>query len=60
MRCCCRTAITRCRRRPGYRVYYLWALSGDARRLVPYEDPQHRGFTMRPDVEHARSLITRR
>jgi len=26
---------------PGYRVYYLWALSGDARRLVPYEDPQH-------------------
>ena len=27
---------------PGYRVYYLWALAGDERRLVPYEDPQHR------------------
>lgn len=27
---------------PGYRVYYLWALSGDARKLVPYEDPQHK------------------
>ena len=27
---------------PGYSVYYLWALSGDARRLVPYEDPEHR------------------
>jgi len=27
---------------PGYRVYYLWALSGDCRRLTPYEDPQHR------------------
>jgi 5-deoxy-glucuronate isomerase len=27
---------------PGYRVYYLWALAGDERRLVPFEDPQHR------------------
>ena len=27
---------------PGYRVYYLWALAGDTRRLVPFEDPQHR------------------
>ena len=27
---------------PGYRVYYLWALAGDERHLVPYEDPQHR------------------
>jgi len=27
---------------PGYRLYYLWALAGDQRRLVPYEDPQHR------------------
>ena len=27
---------------PGYQVYYLWALSGDERKLVPYEDPQHK------------------
>ena len=27
---------------PGYRVYYLWALAGDQRVLVPYEDLQHR------------------
>jgi 5-deoxy-glucuronate isomerase len=27
---------------PGYRLYYLWALAGDARRLVVHEDPQHR------------------
>jgi len=39
---------------PGYRVYYLWALSGDQRRLVPYEDPQHRWIHEQPDVEHAR------
>ena len=26
---------------PGYRLYYLWALAGEARRLVVHEDPQH-------------------
>ena len=38
---------------PGYRVYYLWALAGDQRRLVPYEDPQHRWIHDAPDLEHA-------
>lgn len=27
---------------PGYRLYYLWALAGDERRLSLHEDPQHR------------------
>jgi len=27
---------------PGYRVCYLWALSGEVRRLTLYEDPDHR------------------
>jgi 5-deoxy-glucuronate isomerase len=27
---------------PGYRLYYLWALAGQQRRLAVYEDPQHR------------------
>jgi 5-deoxy-D-glucuronate isomerase len=35
-------------------VYYLWALAGDQRRLVPFEDPQHRWIHDQPDVEHAR------
>lgn len=26
---------------PGYRLYYLWALSGEQRRLVMHEDPAH-------------------
>ena len=39
---------------PGYRVYYLWALAGDERHLVPYEDPQHRWIHDGPDVEQAR------
>jgi len=26
---------------PGYRLYYLWALAGEARRLVVHEDPRH-------------------
>jgi 5-deoxy-glucuronate isomerase len=39
---------------PGYRVYYLWALAGDQRRLVPFEDPQHRWIHDQPDGEHAR------
>ena len=26
---------------PGYRLYYLWALAGEVRRLVVHEDPQH-------------------
>lgn len=39
---------------PGYRVYYLWALAGDERHLVPYEDPQHRWIHDGLDVEQAR------
>ncbi len=27
---------------PGHRLYYLWALAGNERRLAIYEDPQHR------------------
>jgi len=27
---------------PGYRLYYLWALAGEPRRLAMYEDPAHR------------------
>ncbi len=27
---------------PGYRLYYLWALAGDERRLALHEDPRHR------------------
>lgn len=27
---------------PGYRLYYLWALAGDERRLALHEDPAHR------------------
>jgi 5-deoxy-glucuronate isomerase len=27
---------------PGYRLYYLWALAGEQRRLAVFEDPQHR------------------
>jgi 5-deoxy-glucuronate isomerase len=27
---------------PGYRLYYLWALVGDERRLALFEDPAHR------------------
>jgi 5-deoxy-glucuronate isomerase len=27
---------------PGYRLYYLWALVGDARQLSMHEDPVHR------------------
>ena len=27
---------------PGYRVYYLWAIAGDDRRLAVYEDPAHK------------------
>ena len=38
---------------PGYRVYYLWALAGDERHLVPYEDPLHRWIHDGLDVEHA-------
>jgi len=38
---------------PGYRVYYVWALAGDARHLVPYEDPQHRWIHDAAAVEHA-------
>ena len=38
-RCCCRTAIIRCRRRPGYRLYYLWAMAGAERKLALHEDP---------------------
>jgi 5-deoxy-glucuronate isomerase len=27
---------------PGYRLYYLWALAGEERRLALFEDPDHR------------------
>jgi 5-deoxy-glucuronate isomerase len=27
---------------PGYRLYYLWAIAGDERKLAVYEDPAHR------------------
>jgi len=27
---------------PGYRLYYLWALAGEERRLTMFEDPAHR------------------
>jgi 5-deoxy-glucuronate isomerase len=27
---------------PGYRLYYLWALAGDQRRMALYEDPKHK------------------
>ncbi|PYR44817.1 MAG: 5-deoxy-glucuronate isomerase [Acidobacteria bacterium] len=37
---------------PGYRVYYLWALAGEQRHLVPYEDPQHRWIHDAANVEH--------
>jgi 5-deoxy-glucuronate isomerase len=40
---------------PGYRVYYLWALAGDERHLVPYEDPQHRWIHDGLHAEHARA-----
>ena len=26
---------------PGYRLYYLWGMAGDERRLALYEDPGH-------------------
>lgn len=26
---------------PGYRLYYLWALAGESRRLIQYDDPEH-------------------
>jgi 5-deoxy-glucuronate isomerase len=32
---------------PGYRLYYLWALVGDPRRLAMHEDPAHRWLTRR-------------
>lgn len=27
---------------PGYRLYYLWAIAGEQRKLAVYEDPAHR------------------
>ena len=27
---------------PGYRLYYLWAMAGDQRKLALHEDPNHR------------------
>jgi len=26
---------------PGYELYYLWALAGERRELIPFDDPQH-------------------
>jgi len=30
---------------PGYRLYYLWALVGEERKLAVYDDPQHSWIT---------------
>jgi 5-deoxy-glucuronate isomerase len=30
---------------PGHRVYYLWAIAGDERRLAVFEDPPFAGST---------------
>jgi 5-deoxy-glucuronate isomerase len=37
---------------PGYRLYYLWALAGERRLLMPYEDPQHRWIHDTAPVEY--------
>jgi 5-deoxy-glucuronate isomerase len=26
---------------PGYELYYLWALAGEKRNLIPFDDPEH-------------------
>jgi 5-deoxy-D-glucuronate isomerase len=26
---------------PGYRLYYLWAIAGEQRKLAVHEDPAH-------------------
>jgi 5-deoxy-glucuronate isomerase len=33
---------------PGYRLYYLWAMAGDQRKLALYEDPAHRWIHDQP------------
>jgi 5-deoxy-glucuronate isomerase len=33
---------------PGYRLYYLWAIAGEERRLTVFEDPAHRWVHDRP------------
>jgi 5-deoxy-glucuronate isomerase len=35
---------------PGYRLYYLWALAGDGRRLRIVEDPAHSWVPPTPAV----------
>ena len=34
---------------PGYRLYYLWAMAGQERRLALHEDPAHRWIHDAPD-----------
>jgi 5-deoxy-glucuronate isomerase len=33
---------------PGYRLYYLWAIAGEQRRLALHEDPAHRWIHAQP------------
>ncbi|MBI3747565.1 MAG: 5-deoxy-glucuronate isomerase, partial [Chloroflexi bacterium] len=33
---------------PGYSLYYLWAMAGDGRRMIPYLDPVHAHVTEPP------------
>lgn len=33
---------------PGYSLYYLWAMAGDGRRMIPYLDPIHAHVTASP------------
>ena len=35
---------------PGYRLYYLWAMAGEQRKLALYEDPAHRWIHDAPGI----------
>ena len=35
---------------PGYRLYYLWAMAGEQRKLALYEDPAHRWIHDAPAI----------
>ena len=36
---------------PGYRVCYLWVLSGEVRRLTLFEDPDHQWIAQGPAAD---------
>jgi 5-deoxy-glucuronate isomerase len=36
---------------PGYSLYYLWAMAGDGRRMIPYVDPAHAHVAGSPRTE---------